>query len=172
MPCKETAEAIWCLWTGLFEAGLTCQHLGDQSSAEQSYTIVVWSCQHLSMQPTGGDHVFQTFLVNLWDHDNPPPHTHKEFAETISLLCYNKQKHCMSTWMPGGYAFEGVSNAEVARKHSSIRELQGAWESFCRVIGALQSNLFWHHAPPHLRACEVLAVVLKFCPTSSIDSLP
>lgn len=57
---------------------------------------------------------------------HPSTHTHKEFAETISLLCYNKQKHCMSTWMPGGYAFEGVSNAEVARKHSSIRELQGA----------------------------------------------
>lgn len=55
-----------------------------------------------------------------------PTPLHKELAETINLLCYNKQKHCVSIWTPGLYAFEGVPNAEVARKHSSMRELQGA----------------------------------------------
>lgn len=148
-------EAVWCHWTGPSEAGLTCWH-----------PIVVWSHQHPSMRPTGGDHVLQTvaFLLKLWDHDTT--------TTTINQLCYNKQKHCMSIWMSSGYAFKG---SPTQRFQGGTRELQGVWESFCRVSGALLpcicfETLLWLNSvatPTSL----VLAVVLKFCSTSTVDSL-
>lgn len=51
MPSKEMVEAVWCHWTGLSEAGLTCRHLGDQSTPLWSGHVSTLACdlQELTM---------------------------------------------------------------------------------------------------------------------------
>lgn len=78
----------------------------------------------------------------------------------------------MSIWMPGGYAFEGglqcrgrektLQNEGIAR---CLRKfLQSNW---CPASLICSDTMLCPTSGPR----EVLAVVLKFCPNSSIDSL-